>query len=141
MAKIIIAGYAEATVQKLREAADAIEKDAACVTDLEFTHDGFGEKQYVISFNTSENTFGKIQWGPEYEWKEVEEKNTKNCSSSAVEMAVNEIRKASEELGLMDCEVRSIFNIGLAARYNLEKLASLQKEDDEILDQKMGRKA
>ncbi|MHB1381961.1 MAG: hypothetical protein ACYCXJ_07035 [Thermoleophilia bacterium] len=63
----------------------------------------------------------------------------KNCNSHTIEMAVNEIRKASAEFGLMDCEVRSIFNMGLAARYNPEKLASFQKEDKEILDQKMAK--
>ena len=66
MAGIIIKGYAEAVVQKLREAADAIEEDANCVTGLEVGYNEiFNEKEMIISFKTSERTFGKIQWRPE----------------------------------------------------------------------------
>ena len=63
----------------------------------------------------------------------------KNCNSHTIEMAINEIRKASAEFSLMDCEVRSIFNMGLAARYDHKALAILQKEDKKILVQKMAQ--
>lgn len=62
MAGIIVTGYAEAVAQKLREAADAIEKDAACVTGLKLERGTYGEKECAVSFKTSEHTFGKIQW-------------------------------------------------------------------------------
>ncbi len=63
----------------------------------------------------------------------------KNSNEHVIETAINEIRKASAEFGLMDCEVRSIFNMGLAARYNPKALAELQKEDKKILVQKMAQ--
>jgi len=53
-----------------------------------------------------------------------------------VEMAIQDIRKLAFEHGLMDCEIRSIFNMGLSMRYGFGSFAEEWLQDKKIRDLK-----
>lgn len=53
-------------------------------------------------------------------------------SAHPIEGAITALREVAADFSLIDCEVRSIFNMGLIARYNPEELPRLQKEDNKM---------
>lgn len=54
----------------------------------------------------------------------------------SIEMAIRDIRKLAFKHGLIDCEIRSIFNKGLIARFQFGPLAEAWIADQEIQKQK-----
>ena len=55
---------------------------------------------------------------------------------NSVEMVLQELRELADKQGLMDCEIRSIFNLGLLARHTLGPIAEKWNEDKKILELK-----
>ncbi|OGT98291.1 MAG: hypothetical protein A2X80_11220 [Geobacteraceae bacterium GWB2_52_12] len=53
-----------------------------------------------------------------------------------IEMAIQDLRKVAFEHGLMDCEIRSIFNMGLSMRYEFGLFAEQWLQDKKIRELK-----
>jgi hypothetical protein len=53
-----------------------------------------------------------------------------------IEAAIKDIRELAYDHGLMDCEIRSIFNMGLTMRYQFGGFAEQWAEDKKMRDQK-----
>jgi hypothetical protein len=53
-----------------------------------------------------------------------------------IDMALQELKELAAEQGLMDCEIRSIFNMGLRVRHELGPLAEAWLADKKILELK-----